>query len=166
MRTKRPGRRPTAGLLVPAVGLVVGLVAVAATAAAARVGDPLGAFTGGPIIHQLQLTPAGRMPLSGALAGRTLYRFISDDRVITVDVVVKGEVIEQQAMYLPLDMRRGVQVSMFLQDAVGSVVGAQKGMIAFRAAVYDRSEKSLPFAGYTMRFTPLDRGMLRVLVTR
>lgn len=143
--------------------LVLGLMAAAASA---RVGDPLGTFTAGPVVHQLQLSPSGQTALSGTLSGRTLHRFVSDDRAITIDVVVRAEVIEQQVMYLPLDMQRGFQVSMFLQDAVGSVVGAQKGMIAFRAAVYDRREKYLTFAIYTMRFTPIDSGMLRVLVSR
>lgn len=132
----------------------------------ARVGDPLQAFTEGPVMSQLALNPQGQMTLSGALSGRILYRFTSDDGAITVDVVLRGNLIEQLVMYLPRDERRGFQVSMFLQDAVGSVIGAQKGMLAFRAAVVNGGETYLTFAGYTMRFTPLDRSMLRVLVSR
>lgn len=150
-------------LVIALTALTLGLLAATASA---RVGDALGTFTAGPVVHQLQLTPNGQTALSGNLVGRTLHRFVSDDRAITIDLVVRGDVIEQQVMYLPLDMQRGFQVSMFLQDAVGSVVGAQKGMIAFRAAVYDRREKYLTFAAYTMRFTPIDSGMLRVLVSR
>lgn len=147
--------------------ILTGLVVLAAAATAAgKVGDPLATFTGGPVIHQLQLNPAGQQALGDAYAGRVLHRFVSDDRMITVDLVVKGGVIEQQVMYLPLDMRRGFQVSMFLQDAVGSIVGAQKGLLAFRAAVNNRYATFLTFGVYTMRFTPMDRGLLQVLVTR
>jgi len=63
-----------------------------------------------------------------------------------------------------MDPRRAFQVSFFLQDAVGSVVGAQKGMIAFNAALSNHKETYLPFGGYTMRFTPMG-GLVRVLVT-
>ena len=147
--------------------LLVGLVLLLGSPPAqARVGDPLQVFTEGPVMNQLALNPQGQMALSGELSGRTLYRFVSEDGVITVDVVVRGGLIEQLVMYLPRDERRGFQVSMFLQDAVGSVIGAQKGMLAFRAAVVYGGEKNLTFAGYTMRFTPLDRAMLRVLITR
>jgi len=147
--------------------LLVGLVLLLGSPPAqARVGDPLQVFTEGPVMNQLALNPQGQMALSGELSGRTLYRFVSEDGVITVDVVVRGGLIEQLVMYLPRDERRGFQVSMFLQDAVGSVIGAQKGMLAFRAAVVNGGETYLTFAGYTMRFTPLDRAMLRVLITR
>ena len=147
--------------------LLVGLVLLLGSPPAqARVGDPLQVFTEGPVMNQLALNPQGQMALSGELSGRTLYRFVSEDGVITVDVVVRGGLIEQLVMYLPRDERRGFQVSMFLQDAVGSVIGAQKGMLAFRAAVVNGGATYLTFAGYTMRFTPLDRAMLRVLITR
>jgi hypothetical protein len=147
--------------------LLVGLMLlIGSPLAQARVGDPLQAFTEGPVMNQLSLNPQGQMALSGELSGRTLYRFVSDDGVITVDVVTRANLIEQLVMYLPRDERRGFQVTMFLQDAVGSVVGAQKGMLAFRAAVVNGGDKYLTFAGYTMRFTALERGMLRVLVTR
>jgi len=147
--------------------LLVGLVLLLGSPPAqARVGDPLQVFTEGPVMNQLALNPQGQMALSGELSGRTLYRFVSEDGVITVDVVVRGGLIEQLVMYLPRDERRGFQVSMFLQDAVGSVIGAQKGMLAFRAAVVNGGGTYLTFAGYTMRFTPLDRAMLRVLITR
>jgi hypothetical protein len=142
------------------------LVLAAAGRAAAKVGDPLATFTGGPLPAQLALSAQGATPLSGALAGRVLHRFVSDDGAITVDVVVYGATIEQMAMYVPREERRGVQVSMFLQHAVGSVFGAQKGIIAFRAAVLDGGEKFLTFGGYTMRFTALAGGLLRVLVSR
>ena len=146
--------------------LVVLLLAAANPPALARVGDPLESFTGGPVPNQLSLNAQGQTALSGDLSCRTLHRFTSDDGAITVDVVVRGSLIEQLVMYLPRDERRGFQVSMFLQDAVGSVVGAQKGMLAFRAAVLYGGDKYLTFAGYTMRFTALERGMLRVLVSR
>lgn len=146
--------------------LLIVPVLLAAAPAVARVGDPLEAFSGGPVPNQLSLSPQGQMALSGELAGRSLYRFTSDDGAITVDVVVRGGLIEQQVMYLPRDERRGMQVSMFLQDAVGSIVGAQKGMLAWRAAVVNGGDTHLTFAGYTMRFTVLERGLLRVLVSR
>lgn len=142
------------------------LVLAVTTPAAGKVGDPLAAFARGPVISQLQLTAAGQQPLPSTSAGGILYRFISDDRMITVDLVVKSGIIAQEVMYLPLDMRRGFQVSMFLQDAVGSIVGAQKGLLAFRAAVNNRRTTFLTWGVYTMRFTPMDRGLLQVLVTR
>lgn len=150
----------------PAILLLTATLLVAAAAAWAKVGDPLQRFTGGPVPNQLRLSDQGSTPLTGALAGRVLHRFVSDDGAITVDIVVGGMVIEQMIMYVPREERRGVQVSWFLQDAVGSVFGAQKGMIAFRAAVLDGGDKHLTFGGYTMRFTPLQGGLLRVLVSR
>jgi len=132
----------------------------------AKVGDALETFTSGPVMNQLRLNASGQMALSGALAGRTLHRFVSDDGAITVDVIVWNGAVEQLLMYLPGEERRGVQVSMFLQHAVGSVFGAQQGILAFRAAVLNRRETSLAWGGYTMRFTPLDRGLLRVQVSR
>ena len=137
------------------------LVLLAGTAFA-RVGDPLPAFAGGPLMQQLQLTPSAE---ATDAAGRLVYRYVSDDQVITVDLVVRGGVIEQQLMYVPMDARRGFQVSFFLQDAIGSVLGAQKGMIAFNAAVANNGETYLSFGGYTMRFTPMG-GLMRVLVSR
>ncbi len=128
----------------------------------ARVGDPLSAFDTGALMQQLQLTSSTQ---TGDAAGRLVYRYVSDDQAITVDLVVRGGMIEQQLMYVPMDARRGFQVSFFIQDAVGSVVGAQKGMLAFNAALANRSETYLTFGGYTMRFTPMG-GLLRVLVSR
>jgi hypothetical protein len=52
------------------------------------------------------------------------------------------------------------------QDAVGSVFGAQKGMLAFRAAVINRKETYLTFGGLIMRFVPMGGGRLRVQVSR
>lgn len=130
--------------------------------APALVGASFDAFAGGPLIHQLQLTSQG----ASAYSGRTLHRFVSDDGVIVVDVLVLSGAIEQQIMYVPMDIQRAYQVTFFLQDAVGSLVGAQKGMIAYRAAVSNRTETHLPFGPYTMRFTPLNAGRIRVLVSR
>ena len=148
------------------VSIALLLLLLPASPAGAKVGDPVAGFMGGTLIHQLLLTPQGQSALSGSLAGRTLHRFVSDDRAITVDLVVWNGLIEQQLMYVPMDVRRGFQVNMFLQDAVGSLVGAQQGMIAYRAAVANRSETYIPFRQYTMRFTPLDANLLRVLVTQ
>lgn len=146
--------------------LAVLIVLLTMSPAAARVDDTATAFASGPLIHQLLLTPQGQTALSGALSGRVLHRYVSDDGAIVVDLVVRSNVIEQQIMYVPMDMQRGYQVGMFLQDAVGSVVGAQKGMIAYRAAVINRKETYLTFGPYAMRFTPLDPTRLRVLVSR
>ncbi len=148
------------------VGPAVLAVLLAAAPAAARVGDPVGAFASSPLVQQLQLSPAGQMALSGELAGRVLYRYVSDDGALTVDLVVRAGVIEQQILYLPRDARRGHQVSFFLQDALASVVGAQQGLLGFQAAVTRGVEAVLRFGGYTMRFSPLGGGVLRVLVTR
>ncbi|MDQ7844812.1 MAG: hypothetical protein RB145_13810 [Armatimonadota bacterium] len=142
------------------------LVLVTAVPIRAKVGDPLASFTSGPVIHQLRLNPAGQMALGGMPPGRTLHRFVSDDGVITVDAVVEQGAIDQLILYLPGEERRGFQVNMFLQHAVGSVFGAQKGMLAFRAAVLNRRETALAWGGYTMRFTPMEGGQLRVLVSR
>lgn len=130
--------------------------------APALVGQSFDSFSSGVLIHQLQLTSRG----ASAFSGRTLHRFVSDDGVITVDIVVSGNTIEQQVMYVPMDIQRAYQVTFFLQDAVGSLVGAQKGMIAYRAAVSHRTETHLPFGPLTMRFTPLNAGQIRVLVSR
>lgn len=138
------------------------LLVLPAGTAFARVGDPFPAFAAGPLMQQLQLTPSAQ---ATDAAGRLVYRYVSDDQVITVDLVVRGGMIEQELMYIPMDARRGYQVSFFLQDAIGSVVGAQTGMIAFNAALNNQKETSVPFGGYTMRFTPMG-GLLRVLVSR
>lgn len=140
------------------------MILLLAAPALARVGDPLEAFTGGPVPNQLSLTLQGQTPLAGGLFG-TVYRFTSDDGAITVDVVVRNGRIDQQLMYLPRDERRGVQVSMFLQDAVGSVVAAQKGMIAWRAAVDRGGSTYLTWGRYTMRFDVMQNGQLRVQVS-
>lgn len=130
--------------------------------APALVGASFDTFAGGPLIHQLQLTSRG----PSAYSGRTLHRFVSDDGVIVVDVLVLGAAIEQQIMYVPMDIQRAYQVTFFLQDAVGSLVGAQKGMIAYQAAVNNRTETHLAWGALRMRFTPLNAGQLRVLVSR
>src|SRR5438876_2191674 len=144
----------------PVCCAVAFLVLLAGTAVA-RVGDPLSGFSTGALMQQLQLTPSSQ---TADAAGRQIYRYVSDDEVITVDVVARGGLIEQQLMYVPMDPRRAFQVSFFLQDAVGSVVGAQKGMIAFNAALSNHKETYLPFGGFTMRLTPMG-GLVRVLVT-
>lgn len=130
--------------------------------APALIGQSFDTFANGALIHQLQLTSRG----ASAFSGRTLHRFISDDGVITVDIVVLGNTIEQQVMYVPMDIQRAYQVTFFLQDAVGSLVGAQKGMIAYRAAVNNRTETHLAWGALTMRFTPMNAGQLRALVSR
>ncbi|MDQ7819853.1 MAG: hypothetical protein QN173_05360 [Armatimonadota bacterium] len=148
------------------IALVLVMMAVLAGPAAARVGDPLATFAASPLLQQLQLTPFGQMALSGELAGRVLHRYVSDDGALTVDLVVRAGVIEQQILYLPRDARRGHQVSFFLQDALGSVVGAQQGLLGFQAAVSRGVDAVQRFGGYTMRFTPLGAAMLRVAVSR
>lgn len=144
--------------------LAVVCFALSAGTVSARVGDPVAAFAGGPLMQQLRLSPSGQTALSGELAGRQLYRYVADDHVITVDLVVNGGKIEQQLMYLPMDLQRGIQVSFFLQDATGSVFSAQQGLLAWRAAINNRTETYRTFGGYTMRFTPMS-GLLRVLVS-
>lgn len=139
--------------------VVLGLLAGTAFA---RVGDPLSGFSSGALMQQLQLTSSSQ---TADAAGRQIYRYVSDDQAITVDVVVRGGMIEQQIMYVPMDARRAFQVSFFLQDAVGSVVGAQKGMIAFNSTLSNHSETYLTFGGYTMRFTPMG-GLVRAVVSR
>src|SRR2546427_1665075 len=80
------------------------LLVLLAGTAFARVGDPLPAFADGPLMQQLQLTPSAQ---ATDAAGRLVYRYVSDDQVITVDLVVRGGVIEQELMYIPMDARRG-----------------------------------------------------------
>ncbi len=145
--------------------VVVGLLLIPAPVMG-KVGDPVATFPSSPLLNQLLLTSQAPIALGGSFAGAVLHRYVSDDGAITVDLVVRGGLIEQQVMYLPIDMHRGVQVSFFLQDALGSIVGATQGLIAFRAAVNNRQETFLNFGGYLMRFTPIDAGRLRVLVTR
>jgi hypothetical protein len=142
------------------------LVLVAVYPADAKVGDPFSVFLRSPLINQLQMAPEGQHPLSGPLSGRVLHRYLSDDGAIVVDVIVHGTTIEQQLMYAPLHMNRGVQVSFFLQNALGSVFGAQKGMLAFRAAVINKKETYLTFGGLVMRFIPMSDGRIRVQVSR
>lgn len=139
---------------------------VSAPPAVARIGESPQAFAQGPLIFQLQLTYQGQQPLAGGPLGRVLYRYVSDDGLIIVDAVVRGGVIEQQVMYVPLDMRRGGQVSFFLQDALGSVVGAQRGLLAFRAAVSNRTTTTMRWGAMTVRFAPLDSSRLQVLAWR
>ncbi len=138
---------------------------VLAAPAAGKVGDPIAAFASSPLMNQLALNSQSPVPLSGPFAGALMHRFVSDDGTLTVDLVARDGRIEQQIMYLPIDLQRGVQVSFFLQDAIGSVFGATQGLIAFRAAVTNRVETYLPFGNYMMRFTPLDATRLRVLVS-
>ncbi len=149
------------GILLAVLGL-----SVLAAPVAGKVGDPVDAFGSSPLVNQLALTPQTQAPLSGPFAGANLHRFVSDDGALAVDLVVRGGRIEQQILYLPIDIQRGIQVNFFLQDALGSVVGATQGLIAFRAAVTNRHETALPFGGYMMRFTPLDANLLRVVVSR
>jgi hypothetical protein len=150
------------------VALILACLAVAlgARPAAARIGSSPQAFASGPLIYQLELTLRGQQPLAGTLAGRTLYRYISDDGVITVDVVARGDVIEQQVMYLPLDMRRGGQVNYFLQETLGSVVGATQGLLAFRAAVTNYSTTAIRWGPITVRFIPMSRSLMQILAAR
>lgn len=146
--------------------LCVSLILLAAGPAAGRIGDPVSGFMRRPLVQQLRLVPQTQTTLRGALAGRVLHRYVSEDGAIVVDLIVAAGMIEQQLMYLPFDMNRGVQLSFFLQDALGSVFGATKGMLAFRAAVNNKKETFLTFEGLVMRFTPLADGRLRVVVSR
>ncbi len=141
--------------------VAVVIIAIFTGAASARIGAPVAAFDGGPLMQQLSLTPSSQTAVDNGM----LYRYVSDDQAITVDLVVRGGAIEQQVMYVPIDIRRGIHVSFFLQDAVGSVFGAQQGMIAFNAAAANRTETRMTFGGYTMRFTP-QGSLMRVLVSR
>lgn len=141
--------------------LSAAVILLLAAPALARVGDPVAVFERGPLLQQLRLSPSGQTAAGGGI----VTRYVSDDQAITVDLVVRGGVIEQEIMYLPMDLQRGIHVTFFLQDAVGSVVGAQKGMLGFTPAVRNRSETFMTFGGYTMRFTPMG-GLLRVLVSR
>lgn len=136
-----------------AFGVLI-FITILTVPAAAKIGDPVAGFASGFLVQQLGLNPGGGT------------HYVSDDQAITVDLVLDGGIIVQQIMYLPLDERRGFQVGMFLQDALGSVVGAQVGLVAFRSAVANRQETSLPFGGLTMRFTPMSGGLLRVQVSR
>jgi hypothetical protein len=129
----------------------------------ARVGDPVAAFANSPLVQQLSLSPAGTV--DGGGNSRIAYRYVSDDQEITVDLVVSGGTIVQQVMYVPPSIQRGFQVSFFLQDAIGSIFGAQQGTIAFNAALSTHTETSMAFGGFTMRFTPMG-SRLRVTVNR
>lgn len=133
--------------------------------AAAKIGGPAAGFPGGPLVQQLQLTFGGQQALSGPGA-RVLHRYVSDDGLITVDLAVRSGIIEQQVMYLPADVRRAHQVSFFLQDALGSVVGSQRGLLSFRAAVANRAVTGYRWGGLTVRFTPMAGSIMQVLVGR
>jgi hypothetical protein len=145
--------------------VVVVIIALSTGAASARIGTPVAAFNGGPLMQQLSLSASSQTVLDGSPNSGMLYRYVSDDQAITVDLVVRGGAIEQQIMYAPTELHRAIQVTFFLQDAVGSVFGAQQGMIAYNTAVSNRTETRMTFGGYTMRFTPMDNQM-RVLVSR
>ncbi len=142
--------------------MTVILLMLSAGTVIARVGDPVAAFAASPLVQQLSLSPAGTVDGGNA---RVAYRYVSDDQAITVDLVVRGEMIEQQVMYVPPSIQRGYQVSFFLQDAIGSIFGAQQGMLAFNTALSNHTETSMAFGGYTMRFTPMG-SQLRVTVSR
>jgi len=133
--------------------------------AQALVGAPAAGFSSGPLIHQLQLTFGGQQPL-GAPGARVLHRYVSDDGLITVDLVVRAGIIEQQVLYLPADERRAHQVSFFLQDALGSIVGSQRGLLAFRAALANRKATGYRWRDLSVRFTPVPNALLQVLVSR
>lgn len=91
------------GLLALAcAGAMAGALAVPAQA---KVGGQAASFAAGPLVLQLALTFAGQQAVAG-LPGRVLQRYVSDDGVLTVDLVVRGGVIEQQVMYLPADTHR------------------------------------------------------------
>jgi hypothetical protein len=133
--------------------------------AAARVGAPVAGFASGPLIHQLELTFGGQQAVPGPGA-RVLHRYVSDDGLITVDLVVGGGLIDQQVLYLPADVRRAHQVTFFLQDALGSVVGSQRGLLSFRAAVANRAVTGFQWGTLRVRFTPLSSSLIQVLVSR
>lgn len=146
--------------------LGLGLAAVLWTApAAAKIGESPQAFAQSPLIHQLQLSFQGQQPVAGT-PSRMLHRYVSDDGMITVDLVVRGGTIEQQVMYLPMDMRRSTEVNVFLQDVLGSVVGATQGLLAFRAAVNNRSTTTIRWGGLTVRFAPLNPSVLQILARK
>lgn len=151
-----------AGDCMRALAMTVTLLMLSAETAFARVGGPVAAFAASPLVQQLSLNPAGTVDGGNA---RVAYRYVSDDQTITVDLVVRGETIEQQVMYIPPSIQRGYQVSFFLQDAIGSIFGSQQGMLAFNAALSNHTETSMAFGGYTMRFTPMG-SQLRVTVSR
>ena len=56
--------------------------------------------------------------------------------------------------------------SFFLQDALGSVVGSQRGLLSFRAAVANRSATGYRWGDLSVRFTPMAGSMLQVLARR
>ena len=163
-RTPHAGNRFAmrwAGLLACAVLAAGALPAPAA----AKIGGQAAAFASGPLVHQLQLTFGGQQALAGP-AARVLHRYVSDDGLITVDLVVRAGVIEQQVLYLPADVRRAPPGSFFLQEALGSISGSQRGHLAFRAAVANRSATGYRWGGLSVRFTPMANSMLQVLASR
>jgi len=133
--------------------VVLACTAVAAGAltapADARVGGQAAGFASSPLVQQLQLTFGGQQAF-GSPGGRVLHRYVSDDGL----------------MYLPADARRAHQVSFFLQDALGSVVGSQRGLLSFRAAVANRSATGYRWGGLSVRFTPMAGSIIQVLVGR
>jgi hypothetical protein len=156
--------RQTAALAGVSLGTVL-LVAAVALPALARVGTAAADFASGPLMQQLQLTFGGQQAVGGPGA-RVLHRYVSDDGLITVDLVVRSGIIEQQVMYLPTDARRAHQVTFFLQDALGSVVGSQRGLLAFRAAVANRAVTGYRWGGLSVRFTPMAGSIVQILVGR
>ncbi len=140
-------------------------VAGMARPALARIGAPATTFTAGALILQLQLNFGGQQAVTGPGA-RVLHRYVSDDGLITVDLVVRSGIIEQQIMYLPEDVRRAHQVSFFLQDALGSVVGSQRGLLAFRAAVSTHSARGYTWGTLSVRFSPIPNSLLQILVRK
>jgi hypothetical protein len=147
--------------------LICTLTAAGALAApaAAKVGGAAAAFASSPLINQLRLNFGGQQAL-GVPGARLLHRYVSDDGLITVDLVVRAGIIEQQVMYLPADVRRADQVTFFLQDALGSVVGSQRGLLSFRAAVAGRRAAGYRWGELTVRFTPTANSILQILVWR
>jgi hypothetical protein len=165
---RRFGASRLANLSIVFAGILLcaGIVAaVLARPALARVGAPASGFAAGPLMHQLQLSFGGQQTVGGPGA-RVLHRYVSDDGLITVDLVVRSGLIEQQLMYLPADVRRAYQVSFFLQDALGSVVGSQRGLLSFRASVTNHDVTGYRWENLSVRFTPTSNSLLQVLVWR
>ena len=170
--SRRRVLRTTPPTLVWLTAVFAGVVLSAGSVAAvrvlpalARVGAPASGFAAGPLIQQLQLTFGGQQAVAGPGA-RVLHRYVSDDGVITVDLVVRGGIIEQQVLYLPADVRRAHQVSFFLQDALGSIVGSQRGLLSFRAAVTNHDITGYAWGTLSVRFTPMPNSILQIVVWR
>ncbi|HEY6103273.1 MAG TPA: hypothetical protein VI007_08645 [bacterium] len=170
--TRCHGRRAAPPTLVRLTAALAGAVLSAGFAAAvlvlpalARVGAPASGFAAGPLMQQLQLTFGGQQAVAGPGA-RVLHRYVSDDGLITVDLVVRAGTIEQQVMYLPADIRRAYQVSFFLQDALGSIVGSQRGLLSFRASVTNHDVTGYAWGNLSVRFTPMPNSLLQIVVWR